>query len=122
MLPDLRGIEFDWFASDSEGNLALFATAGEGFYPESVANHHVQHTSISEAIPTPHLGTPNIWEDYASLGLFVFDWALPGGPYKKVASPKTTANKGLVATILAISDLPQFAVSFHNIHTVESWP
>lgn len=122
MPTDLRGVEFDWFASDSEGNLALFATAGEGFFPEAVSSNHVQHAAISEALPTSHLGTPNIWQDYAALGLFVFDWALPGGPYKKVASPKKVANHEFLASVLAISELPQFVASFHNTHTVESWP
>jgi hypothetical protein len=121
MSPDLRGIEFDWFASDREGNLALFSTAGEGFFPEEVSSNHVQHTSISEAIPTPNLGMPNVWQDYAVIGLFVFDWVLPGGPYKKVASPQKVANQPLMASVLAIPDLPQFAASFHNTATVKSW-
>jgi len=122
MPPDLRGIEFDWFSLDSEGNIALFATAGEGFYSDSVANNHIQHTAISENILTPHLGTANIWEDYAAIGLYVFDWALPGGPYKKVASPKITANPWLFENISAIHDIPRFPRSFHDTCTISSWP
>ncbi len=39
MHSDLDGIEFDWLASDTDGSIALFATAGEGFFPAPVATH-----------------------------------------------------------------------------------
>jgi hypothetical protein len=35
----LQGREFDWFAVDGEGNIAMFASAGEGFVPEEVIRH-----------------------------------------------------------------------------------
>ena len=33
---ELAGREFDWFAIDSDGNIGLFSTAGEGRIPETV--------------------------------------------------------------------------------------
>ena len=121
MLPDLRGIEFDWFAIDSDGNLALFATAGEGFFPKSVADHHVNHSSLSESLSAPHIGTSAVWNDYAALGLYVFDWALPGGPYEMRASPTCAASHELKRAIEAVPKLPRFGGSFAGLGKVECW-
>jgi hypothetical protein len=121
MLPDLRGIEFDWFAVDSDGNLALFATAGEGFLPESVAEHHMDHSSLSESLPAPRNGTPEVWNDYAALGLYVFDWALPGGPYEIRALPTCEVGRELKKEVLAVPQLPRFKGSFSGTGKVERW-
>lgn len=122
MYPDLRGIEFDWFAMDSDGNLALFATAGEGFFPQSVVEHHMNHSSLSESLPAPQNGTPEVWSDYAALGLYVFDWVLPGGPYKLRASPTCLACLELKREIMAVPELPRFNGSFAGLGKVECWP
>lgn len=121
MLPDLRGIEFDWFAIDSDGNLALFATAGEGFFPQSVAEHHTNHSSLSESLPAPHAGTSEVWSDYAALGLHVFDWVLPGGPYEMRASPTCLVSRKLQKEIMAVPELPQFGGTFIGRRKVENW-
>jgi hypothetical protein len=121
MLSDLVGIEFDWFATDSDGNLALFATAGEGFLPESVADYHADHSSLSDSLPAPRTGTPEVWKDYAALGLYVFDWALPSGPYEMRASPSCAVNHELKARIMAIPQLPMLNGSFSDHHEVARW-
>lgn len=121
MQPDPIGMEFDWFAADSDGDLALFATAGEGFLPESIAEHHADHASLSDSLPAPRTGTPEVWKDYAALGLYVFDWALPGGPYVMRASPSCAVSHGLKARIMAIRQLPRLNGSFSDHETVERW-
>lgn len=121
MLADLRGIEFDWFAVDSDGNVALFATAGEGFFPESVADHHDMHAAVSESIPAPRTGTAEVWLDYASVGLYVFDWALPGGPYERRASPICELHSAIKNQVLAVPQLPCFNGSLSNAAKVEFW-
>lgn len=118
MLPDLCGIEFDWFAADNDGNLALFVTAGEGFFSGAVAEHHADHTALSDSLPAPRTGTQDVWKDYAALGLYVFDWALPGGPYEKRASPSCTVSHDLKARIMAIPELPKLAASFSKIEAL----
>ena len=121
MLPNLSGIEFDWFAVDSEGNLALIATAGEGFFPNSVFGNRAAHELLSEALPAPRTGTSEVWKDYADLGLYVFDWALPGGPYERQVTPSGKINHELQAKILAIPELPKFFGSFSGLQKLERW-
>lgn len=121
MHPDLTGFEFDWFAVDTDGNLALFATAGEGFVPESAAEHHVDHSALSDSLPAPRVGTPQVWQDYADAGLYVFDWVLPGGPYERRESPAARPNAKLQAEVLALPELPRFGASFRDARKVESW-
>lgn len=121
MLADLKGIEFDWFAVDSEGNIAVFATAGEGFLPEGVAEHHEMHSAVAESLPASRVGTAEVWLDYADAGFYVFDWALPGGPYKLCASPKCELKSAVKQQIVEVTQLPRFSGSFANMTKVESW-
>lgn len=121
MLFDLSGMEFDWFATDSEDNLALFATAGEGFVPNAVAEHHADHSSVSNSLDAPRHGTPAVWRDYADLGLYVFDWSLPGGPYEKQASPSGAMSLELREQILAIPALPRLNGLFSGHRKIQHW-
>lgn len=121
MHPDLQGIEFDWFAIDSNGHIALFATAGEGFVPEAVIRCHENHSATSDSLPTSRYGTSEVWRDYADLGLFVFDWALPGGPYEIRAVPSGAPSQDLKRKILAVPELPKFNGSFVSVKQVASW-
>lgn len=121
MLSILDGVEFDWFAIDSEGNVAMFATAGEGFVPESVAEYYTQHESVSESLDAPNTGTTKVWLDYAAHGLYVFDWNLPGGPYIRQASPTGAMSQELKSNIQTIINLPRYSGSFSTQRVFESW-
>ncbi|WP_349745317.1 hypothetical protein [Roseateles cavernae] len=121
MLADLRGIEFDWFAADSEGNVALFATAGEGFLPAGVAENHEMHSAFAESLPAPRVGTAEVWLDYADAGFYVFDWALPGGPYELRASPNCELKSAIKQQALAVMHMPRFNGSFSSTTKVDSW-
>lgn len=117
-----QGREFDWFALDSEGSVALFATAGEGFIPAEIASRISLHDAVSESLPAPHTGTAQVWSDYAAHGLFVFDWDLPGGPYIRRAVPTAPIDRGLRAKIMAIHILPSLPGSFLSIAELRQWP
>lgn len=114
MKEDPEGREFNWFGVDDTGAIGMFATAGGGFIPESVLAHLEEHDAIADSIPTPHIGTKKIWDDYASVGLWVFDWGYMGapGPYDIVHAPTVPMGQELVARILAIPDLLRFATPF----------
>ena len=121
-MSEIQGREFDWFALDSEGNLALFATAGEGFIPVEVVGCIAMHDAISESLPAPHTGTLQVWNDYAAKGLFVFDWDLPGGPYRRQVVPTGPMTRDLRAKIMAIHNVPFLNVSFGSITELKQWP
>jgi hypothetical protein len=121
VMSEVQGREFDWFALDSEGNLALFATAGEGFIPAEVASFFPMHDAVSESLPAPHTGTAQVWSDYAAQGLFVFDWDLPGGPYIRRAVPSWPLHGGLRARIMAIQNIPSLKGSFAGITELRQW-
>jgi hypothetical protein len=121
-LEQLQGREFDWFAVDGDGNIAMFATAGEGFVPEEVIRHLSQHDSLSEEIPAPHTGTTQVFNDYAALGLYVFDWDLPSGSYVLQASPSKPIARGFHRKVRSISQLPVYDGSFSRLSKLSSWP
>ncbi len=121
-MSDIQGREFDWFALDSDGNIALFATAGEGFIPAEVVNNIAMHDAISKFLPTPHWGSIQVWDDYAAKGLFVFDWNLPGGPYLKQAVPTAQMAEDLRVKIIAIKSIPFLKGTFESITEFKHWP
>jgi hypothetical protein len=121
MLQQLQGREFDWFAVDGDQNIAMFATAGEGFIPEEVIRHLSQHESLSDQIPAPHTGTAQVWNDYAAVGLYVFDWNLPGGPYVLRATPSRPMANEFRRSVRSIVQLPVYGGSFSSLSKLSSW-
>lgn len=121
MSPDLERREFDWFAVDSHGNVAMFATAGEGFVPDAVMPHVASHDELSEHLPAPHTGSAQVWNDYAAFGLYVFDWSLPGGPYVLARTPSAPMANELRQRILGLSGLPIYPGSFSGLGKLSAW-
>jgi hypothetical protein len=120
MLSDLNGREFDWFAVDSDGNIAMFATAGEGFVPDSVMLHVALYDELSECLPA-QAGSLQVWDDYAAFGFYVFDWSLPGGPYILERTPSTSMATELRQRILEISGLPIYPGLFSELGKLSAW-
>jgi hypothetical protein len=118
MHPDIDGMEFDWFGTDCAGNIALFATAGAGFVPKAVVSTLAEHESISNNFDQPHWGSEKIWDDYASLGLFVFDWNLHNGPYQLMRTPAGTISSELHTKVKSLSALPRIDVDFHSCKSI----
>lgn len=109
---ELEGREFDWFAIDSEGNIGLFSTAGEGVIPSEVMEAYSEHDKISEQLESPNWGSSEVWSDYSALGLYVYDWSLHGGPYKKERAPSKVMNTELKQKLLSLGSLHRFSVKF----------
>jgi len=114
---EMEGVDFDWFAIDQSGNWAVFATAGEGFIPESVLKYADLHSFISEKINLPNWGRSNIWHDYAVVGLFAFDWDSAIGGYIKKASPDTSVK--FIPNTKNIAVFPSFEVEFTEVIEVK---
>ena len=112
---DIYEREFDWYALDEEGNIALFATGGSGQAPKAVIENYAEHDNISGIIEQPSWGSTSVWQDYAKLGFYVFDTDMNGGPFVKMAEPLIEMDKELRSGILKIQNLPKFEVNFKSI-------
>lgn len=91
----LGGREFDWYACDLSGELALFSTAGSGSIPEFVFSSSVEYPLLDAffsldrgalRLVIDRWGTPEALADIADRGFHVFDW--DGECYRKIASPR----------------------------------
>jgi hypothetical protein len=113
---ELEGHEFDWFALDLNDNVGLMSTAGSGFIPDCVIQNHEEHEKIVSEIPTPNIGSTNVWKDYASLGIWVFDWGSWGtdGPYELVAIPSENSNLETINAIKRIKNIPKIRTLFRD--------
>jgi hypothetical protein len=83
----VQGQEFDWFARDASGAIALFATAGDGSVPDCVLEASELHDHANSLVSVSGWGSPHVWNSYAAAGLFAYDWHEPTGRYRRVASP-----------------------------------
>ena len=113
-----NGLEFDWFAQDVTGAIGLFSTAGYGEIPVDVMRQEQNHRAIAESIPNPSFGTKYVWQDFAQVGLFVFDWKHWAGPYLKVASPLFPAPESIRNEVLKIPSLPRILLKFDEVNSV----
>jgi hypothetical protein len=107
---DILGFEFDWLASDADGHVAFFSTAGGGYAPEEFLQDTDVHDAAIDAIlaspvrtrarfaPEVHSDAQNTWKLMAERGLFAFDSDAHGGPYRLVAAPESP---------IRIADLPE---------------
>ena len=117
---ELEGREFDWFAIDSEGNIGLFSTAGEGAIPSSVMEAYSEHDNVSEQLESPNWGNSEVWSDYAALGLYVYDWNLHGGPYIRERKPSKVMNNELKKKLLSMGSLYSFPIKFTELKKIAS--
>ena len=96
---DVLGFEYDWLASDAEGHVALFSTAGAGYAPgqflqdtdahDAAIDAILQMPAITQASFAPEIPPTlkNKWKQVAERGLYAFDCDPVGGPYRLVAAP-----------------------------------
>jgi hypothetical protein len=103
------GREFDWFATDRDGHVGHFSTAGFGSVPraaESTAKWNDALMDFLRRSASPREAErvgfappmPGEWLDIARHGLYSFDWRHWEGPYSMMAYPKEP---------LLIEDLPE---------------
>ena len=117
---EIAGAEFDWFAKDTSGNIGLFATSGEGVVPEIVSRNFKEHSRITDSLESPNWGSEDVWSDYSGLGLYVYDWRLPVGPYELKKTPTSNISNELKIQIESLSSLIILKVDYSECHTIES--
>ncbi len=95
------GCEFDWYACDARGNVALFSTAGFGEIPEIVFSALYEYAMVdayfsldrsSLKITPAAWGTREVFGKHSDNGLFVYDWQHWSGPYKCIEKPSFPLN------------------------------
>ena len=119
---DIQGVEFDWFAVDQFGHIALFATAGHGPVPASVLVSLEAHDAIGETIAVSGFGSSAIWQSYAQAGLYVFDWSDARACYVRVAEPSKGAQFKQSQAVAAIPGLLRLPLSFSKFAAISpSW-
>jgi len=106
---EVQCFEFDWLASDVDGHVALFSTAGGGFAPEAFLRDTDAHDAAIDVLlgspastrvrfaPQLGAGLRNTWLLMAERGLYTFDSDPHGAPYRLVAAPERPVR---------IADLP----------------
>ena len=122
-LPERQGTEFDWFALDDAGDAAVFASAGLGPVPAQVRTASEVHDAIGDRITVTGWGTPTVWDSYARMGLFAYDWDDQRRCYSRVGQPSRPIDEDLSALLSAMT-LPRLPLSFRNSPCVavdEAW-
>ncbi|MFC0682915.1 hypothetical protein ACFFGH_34235 [Lysobacter korlensis] len=108
----VEGREFDWFARDAAGRIALFATGGSGPIPELVFQAIESHDAAADLVPVSGWGSPAVWQSYSSAGLYAYDWVDGADAYRRVATPAGTVSPAVAA---AVADVP--LPTFHSEFT-----
>ncbi len=90
---DYLGVEFNWFAVDPDGFIAMLSSAGYGPIPDGVFERFDGQEGIEEFLR--RLIGPRMDDDLrraerllASVGVFAYDWKHWEGPYQRSAVPK----------------------------------
>lgn len=115
---DIQGLDFDWYAVDTNGRVAIFATAGIGFVPPFALHAVEAHEGISQIIVSPNWGSVAVWDDYADQGLYVFDWN--DSFYQKLRSPKCGLSHTIQVEISNASSFPRLRLNFDLKDTVSN--
>lgn len=115
---ETEGAEFDWFVRDSEGRFGLFSAAGDGPVPAAVRKFAVAHDVVGELIETGGRGSEEIWQSYARVGLYAYDWSPSDACYLRVAEPSSAMPAKLQAAIAGIPSLPELDLSFEQAQAV----
>ncbi len=94
--PDL-GIEFDWLASDQNGNLALMSTAGFGTCPDASSQFRENTIETIDLILSElNLKDADLLISRPETGLIVYDWSSLKKRYERKYIPEAYVNSALL--------------------------
>ena len=118
---EILGREFDWIAVDSIGSYALFSSAGGGLIPVEVIPLIQYFDELTDRFETPHWGSDAVWDDYANLGMFVFDSDSFGGVYTRLREPSTPLSPQVRERLNKLPNRVVFDGSFSTTETIHTW-
>ena len=111
--PERQGTEFDWFALDDAGEVAVFATAGLGPVPAQVRTASEAHDAMGDRIAVTGRGGTHRLGQLRQGGLFAYAWNDESRCYSRVGQPSRSINEDLSAPLAAMA-LPRLFLSFRN--------
>jgi hypothetical protein len=117
---DIEGREFDWYAVDDVGRIAVFATAGSGPVPPLARSSMQAHNDISDSFVVSAWGTPQVWESYSRVGLFAYDWHTTSDCYVRVAVPEQLPSTELARMFREVAGVVRLSVRFSETSKLES--
>ena len=115
---EAQGIEWDWFASDLGGSVALLSSGGSGQVPKVLLEHEALIDELFDFIGLCY--DEQSWAKAAEFGLFAYDVDINGGPYTRLASPKVPRSViDLPAPFHALVRLVVVQGHFASLHTID---
>lgn len=111
-------MDFGWFAIDSQGNFALFVTAGSGPIPKRVLAVVEAHADLDSALDITGWGTEAVWRSYSNAGIFAYDWSAQQGSYIRVAEPTSAPSQELEAWLQS-AGLPRLELRFSLVASIQ---
>lgn len=128
--PD-TGEEFDWYALDTRGCLAVFTTGGLGPIPRSIWPHRNELIQLAKAIANlPEVtdfdrvfassGNCMEWFGYACKGLYAFDYydvhrgTARLHQYELIARPRRSVQASIIVQHIDLRWLPILSVGFED--------
>lgn len=126
------GIEFDWLATDTLGNVALLSSAGYGAVPPVVTQHvddvdaavdivnQLPAIGTATDIITPQSGgNYSDWHQAAARGFYAYDWNQSHGPYQRLASPtKPISIDELPSPARSAAQLIKISIPFSTANSI----
>lgn len=91
------GLEFDWFAVDADGCVAIFSSAGYGPIPDPVFTHFDDQQAVGEQLcRLAHVAASAALQQqflaFAAQGIYAYDWMNTEGPYRRYAASAQPAT------------------------------
>lgn len=80
--------------------------------PKSAIDARESLDAVLSLIETPNWGTVHVWDDYASVGLYVYDWDLSSGVYRRLRVPAGSANRARLASLKIVGGVPRVDCDF----------
>lgn len=128
---ELIGMEYDWLAIDTKGQIGFFSTAGSGYVPK---RHHANqdfYASVGISLdsatekcvplvyPTKEGAKIDLWIEMTGSGIYAFDFDIYEDEYKLIAKPsKPQIISNLSLVVPEISTLKTCHIDdFNNART-----
>lgn len=82
---EVHGIEWDWFACDQVGHVALISSGGSGQVPRGLLAREAEIQALRNFLGLRF--DADAWRSAAEHGFFGYDVDVRGGPFRRLTTP-----------------------------------